>query len=230
MKTQYEVEIRCHFNSAAEAFTALPFLQGCLGHSMVWSSNICAPELFQAGLLLRMSKTTIDGKPKYFLGWKGPDTGSFANIREEIDEVITDGIADSLILHKLGIRKGFLTREQIRKELKSRGLGRFMAFRGGDRFGYYEPLGLHLKLMGCRALKWPVLVEFEKTAHSLKETKSRESELREFCDSFGLNDRLVREEPPTLLYEARFGEGIMGFSKNSSRNRTSDMVIKKNPS
>jgi hypothetical protein len=82
-----------------------------------------------------------------------------------------------------------------------------MSFRGYDRFGYYEPLGLHLKLLHCRTLKWPVLVEFEKTAHSQEEALLREQELGEFCDRFGLNGRLVREEPPTLLYEARFKEG-----------------------
>ena len=38
-----------------------------------------------------MSKTIVDGKTKYYLGWKGCDTGTFANIREEIDEVITAG-------------------------------------------------------------------------------------------------------------------------------------------
>jgi hypothetical protein len=32
----------------------------------------------------------------------------------------------------------------------------------------------------------------------------KEAELHDFCDWFSLHDRLVRDEPPTLLYAARF--------------------------
>jgi hypothetical protein len=79
-----------------------------------------------------------------------------------------------------------------------------MSWRGADFFGDYKPLDVSMKLMTCRTLRWPVLVEIEKSAKSKKEALVRENELRSFCDRFGLNDRLVREEPPTLLYEARF--------------------------
>ena len=203
-EASYEVEIRCHFSSAEEAYRTIPFLRACLKHEMVWASGIYGEEFFKAGRLLRMSKTTIDGETKYFMGWKGEDTGTFANIREEIDEVITDGVTDSRILKKLGGQNRTLPRNKISAELKKLGHRRFMSWRGADLLGDYKPLGVSMKLMTCRTLKWPVLVEIEKSAKTKEEALVSENELRAFCDRFGLNDRLVRDEPPTLLYEARF--------------------------
>ena len=203
INAQYEVEIRCHFDSVEEAYNKIPFLRACLKHEMVWASGIYGEEFFKAGRLLRMSKTTIDGETKYFMGWKGEDTGTFANIREEIDEVITNGVTDSRILEKLGSQNTTLSRNKISAELKKLGYQRFMSWRGADLFGDYKPLDVSMKLMTCRTLKWPVMVEIEKSAKTKEEARVRENELRAFCDRFGLNDRLVREEPPTLLYEAR---------------------------
>ena len=151
-----------------------------------------------------MSKTTVDNNTKYYMGWKSRDTGTFANIREEIDEVITDGIIDGQILRKLGTQNRTLGRKDITAELKLLGQHRFMSFRGSDFFGHYEPLDVSMKLMTCRSLRWPVLVEVEKAANTREEALIREAELLEFCDRFGLHDRLVRDEPPTLLYATRF--------------------------
>jgi adenylate cyclase class IV len=204
LNPQFEVEIRCHFDTADDAYKVIPFLHSCLRHEMVWSSSFYGQEFFKSGQLLRMSKTTVDNKTKYYLGWKGCDTGTFANIREELDEVITDGIIDSQILRKLGTQKRTLGRKDITAELKLLGHHKFMSFRGYDLFGNYEPLDVSMKLMTCRSLKWPVLVEVEKAATTREEALIREAELREFCDRFGLHDRLVREEPPTLLYATRF--------------------------
>ncbi len=151
-----------------------------------------------------MSKTTVDSNTNYYMGWKSRDTGTFANIREEIDEVITDGIIDGQILRKLGTQNRTLGRKDITAELKLLGQHRFMSFRGSDFFGHYEPLDVSMKLMTCRSLRWPVLVEVEKAANTREEALIREAELLEFCDRFGLHDRLVRDEPPTLLYATRF--------------------------
>jgi adenylate cyclase class IV len=204
INTQYEVEIRCHFDSVEEAYNKIPFLRACLKHEMVWFSGIYGEEFFKSGKLLRMSKTTIDGETKYFMGWKGSDAGTFANIREEIDEVITDGVTDSRIMEKLGSQNRTLPRNKISAELKKLGHRRFISWRGIDLFGEYKPLGVSMKLMTCRTLKWPVLVEIEKSAYTKEDALLKENELRAFCDRFGLHDRLVREEPPTLLHEARF--------------------------
>jgi hypothetical protein len=201
---RYEVEIRCHFDSAADAYKTIPFLHSCLRHEMIWSSSIYGLEFFKAGKLLRMSKTTVDGKTQYYLGWKGSDSGTFANTREEIDEVITDGIIDSEILKKLGTQNRTLSRKEIGAELKLLGYDKFMSFRGYDLFGDYQPLDVSMKLLNCRSLKWPILLEIEKAAKTREDALIKEAELRDFCDRYSLHDRLVKEEPPTLLYAARF--------------------------
>ena len=79
-----------------------------------------------------------------------------------------------------------------------------MSFRGYDLFGDYQPLDVSLKLLTCRSLKWPILLEIEKAAKTREDALIKEAELRDFCDRFSLHDRLVKEEPPTLLYAARF--------------------------
>jgi hypothetical protein len=81
-----------------------------------------------------------------------------------------------------------------------------MSFRGYDLFGDYQPLDVSLKLLNCNALKWPILLEIEKTAKTREDALIKEAELRDFCDRFGLHDPLVRDEPPTLLYAARFNQ------------------------
>ena len=205
---QFEVEIRCHFDSADDAYKTVPFLHSCLRHEMIWSSSIYGQEFFKAGKLLRVSKTTVDNKTQYYLGWKGCDTGTFANIREEIDEVITAGITGSEILRKLGAQNSTLSRKDITAALKFLGYQKFMSFRGYDLFGDYKPLNVSMKLLNCRSLKWPVLLEIEKAAKTREDALIKEAELHDFCDRFGLHDRLVREEPPTLLYAALFGGKI----------------------
>jgi hypothetical protein len=104
----------------------------------------------------------------------------------------------------LGSQNRTLPRNKISAELKKLGHRRFISWRGIDLFGEYKPLGVSMKLMTCRTLKWPVLVEIEKSAYTKEDALLKENELRAFCDRFGLHDRLVREEPPTLLHEARF--------------------------
>jgi len=64
--------------------------------------------------------------------------------------------------------------------------------------------------MTCRTLRWPVLVEIEKSAKSKRKHWSGKTSCALSATGFGLNDRLVREEPPTLLYEARFPEVDIG--------------------
>ena len=68
------------------------------------------------------------------MGWKGEDTGTFANIREEIDEIITCGVSESRILDKLGSQNKTLPRNKISAELKKLGYQRFMFWRGADLF------------------------------------------------------------------------------------------------
>jgi adenylate cyclase class IV len=204
-KKMFEVEVRCHFESAEEAYERLPFLRAPLKRTCDWETSIYGLKLFQSGQLLRTARVSYPHDTRYYLGWKGPDTGSFANIREEIDEEIGQA-GESLILRRFGGggRAGNL--EETARELARLGQARFMSFEGTDSSGYYEAYGIKLKLMNCKDLRWPLIVEIEKTAESLEEAAVREEELKQICCQFHLDERLEREEPPTLLYEKRFPE------------------------
>ena len=139
-----------------------------------------------------------------YIGWKEPDTGKFANIRQEIVEDITVGIADSTILSFLGGRERIQNKNEAIQELERLGYHRFMSWTGTDLTGYYKPYDISVKLMSCTMLKWPFLVEIEKTADTEEEANQCEQALYKLCGQFQLQSRLVREEPPSLLYDTAF--------------------------
>jgi hypothetical protein len=89
LKTSFEVEIRFHFPNEQEVYTALPFLRSKLRYEGAWETVIYGQELFTAGGLLRLSKVVLDDNIRWFLAWKGPDLGAFANIRQELGEEVT---------------------------------------------------------------------------------------------------------------------------------------------
>jgi adenylate cyclase class IV len=199
----YEVEFRCHFEDAAEAYRALPFLKASLTRRVKWITTFYGLDLFRSGRLLRVAEVTSDKKTRYYLGWKGPDIGHFANIRREIEEDITSGIDDSAILDLLKGNRSLVNKEQVVLELERLGHHRFMSFEGINMTGRYQPLELSLKLMPCAVLKWPLMVEIEKTSGSEAEAVECEKSLYDLCCQLQLQDRVVREEPPTLLFHAR---------------------------
>jgi hypothetical protein len=201
-KIPFEVEIRCHFDTPDEAYTTLPFLKPSLSLEQGWKADFYGLEFFRSGKLLRIAGDVMGNESASFLGWKGPDTGKFANIRQEMDEEITCGITDSSILKLLGGKTGFASQPEVALELERLGFQRFMSFKGADLRGHYEPLGVGLKLMRCDALKWPLLVELEKMAPTAEEALLAEKALFEISERFHLQSRLLREEPPTLLYQA----------------------------
>ena len=111
----------------------------------------------------------------------------------------------NFLLKQLGGREDIETSDGVIRVLERLGHHEFMSFRGKNVIGHYEPLGISVKLMSCPVLKWPLMVEIEKTADTEEEAKQCESELYELCGKLQLQDRLVREEPPLLLYVATFG-------------------------
>ena len=197
----YEVEIRLHFENRNAAFKKLPFLRSSLEQEITWNTTIFGLKLFKAGKLLRRGVVSMDNETRYYLGWKGPDTGSFANIRRELNEEITDGIMDSGVMKMLGGKSHIKSPEEAVLEMERLGHHPFMSFRGKDANGYYPLLELHIKLMTCAELKWPLLVELEKMAGTEEEALQYELELQEICRRLHVLNHLVREEPPTLLYE-----------------------------
>ena len=204
MATSYEVETRFYFNSEEEVFERLPFLKEVLKRKVTWETKTLGPEVFKAGKLLRFSEVFQDGERKVYLGYKDKDEGRVCNIRSEVDENITMGVHRSLVLesvHGEGRAVDALNAMEIFEAL---GYREFMTFEGKSLLGKYEKEELAVKLMYCDALKYPLLLEIEKTAASLEEAFKREKELETFVEEYNLKDRMVREEPPTLLYEGLF--------------------------
>jgi len=201
----FEVEFRCHFNSSEDAYKVLPFMRSCLQSKVAWSGTFYGLELFQSGQVLRISDVVEGNNTQYYLCRKGPDTGNFANIRQEITENITAGIADSTILSSLGGRKCIQSKNEAIQELERLGYYRFMSWSGVDITGFYEPYNANVKLMSCEMLKWPWLVEIEKMAATEEEASRCESELFELSRKLQLQRYLVKEEPPLLLYTKVFG-------------------------
>jgi adenylate cyclase class IV len=199
-----EVEIRYYFDSYGEAYNEIPFLQACLQNEDTWITSFYGQELFKSGRLLRFSNVSYIEEEKSYLSWKGPDIGEFANIRQELDEDITAGFKNSIIMKELGGKTDIgSTREAIR-ELERLGHRKFMSFWGRNNGGHYEPLNIDVKLMFCPLLKYPIMVEIEKAAVTEEEAKQCENELYELSRGLKLQDRLVKEEPPTLLYQTIF--------------------------
>jgi hypothetical protein len=200
----YEVEFRCHFESTDEAYSLLPFLRQGLQRRCTWNTAIHGLEYFQSGRLIRTARVTGDTDTKYYVGWKGPDTGNFANIRQEVGEQIVAPLINSSILGYLGGRPEIGNIDDAIRELERLGYPKFMEFEGEDISGYYKPFDVYLKLMTCRELQWPLIVEIEKNSQSIQEAARCEQELYELCLQYRIQDRVIRDEPPTLLYKAVF--------------------------
>jgi adenylate cyclase class IV len=200
IERSYEVETRLYFNSDEEALTAFPFLKDTLKKDVKWVTKTFGKALFKEDKLLRASYVNIKGKERVYLGYKEPDLGNLCNIRLELDEDITDCI-DSDILKLLNSKETIVSPESLNTLLDSLGHEEFMSFNGYNSSGYNKDLGIAFKLLHCDILEYPILLELEKTANSLEETAVKEKELLELIESYNLTDRIVRKEPPTLLYE-----------------------------
>lgn len=202
----YEIEIRFCVEQAAEAFALLPFLEASLGAPKVWSTDIVGRAIYASGRLLRLGRVPPTGHTRYYLGYKGPDLGAFANLRQEWGEEITDGIVGSAILPTVGLAASYPTPAAVVEALTGAGHTPFMGFAGVDRLGYYAPLQVHTKLCQCEAiLDHQFLIELEMSAASLEEARAAEVRLQAIAEEYRITDRLFRDEPPTMLYKRTFG-------------------------
>ena len=201
----FEIEFRCWFVTEAEAFAALPFLKSSLTVPVDWTDAYYGFELFQRGEVLRFAGVMGAGEARYSLGWKGVDTGTFANLRQELNEEVTAGIPHSRILAALAHEEGPCSLSEIVPALESAGHCYFMSYDGRSLVGRHEPLGVNTKLMRCDTLRWPLLVELEKLAGTEAEARRCERELQDICREYEVEAHVVREEPGTLLYEKVFG-------------------------
>lgn len=200
----FEVETRFSFGSRDELFRRLPFLVPCLRYNEAWITVFYGLDLFLTDQLLRIARISTGVKERRFLGWKGIDIGKFANIRQELQEDITDGVHNSSILHLIGAKVSLDSTEAVVHELEHRGYKPFMEFSGKNVVGIYEPLDLKVKLMYCSALEHPLLLEIEKTATTNEDAIAAEIELQLFTATYNLQQNVVRQEPPDLLYARIF--------------------------
>jgi len=203
--TTYEVEARVAFADDNEAYSRLPFLKDCLKDELHWTTWMFSARLFKADRMLRFSDVVTSSGLKYYIGLKEPDVGRFCNIRIEVDEDITDGLQDSAILNTLGIdlNGGTINRQNIFQIFGSYGFDQLVEFHGhslvGKGKGKGRGLDLSFKLMHCSELKYPLMLEFEKTAYSRQEASQLEKEIEQFADDHNLKNILVRTEPPALI-------------------------------
>ncbi len=202
----YEIEIRFIAESVEEAFTLLPFLAESLGEPKRWATEMIGRDVYESGRLLRLATVPPTGNVRYHLGYKEADLGTVANIRQEWGEDITDGIDRSAILGALSLSATYGSRAAILDTLRQAGYTAFMKFAGVDRLGYYAPLDLHTKLCQCEAiLDQNYLIELEMNASTLEGARAAEVQLRNIAQTYGITDRLFRDEPPTMLYKRIFG-------------------------
>lgn len=195
----YEIETRVYFESQEEAFNTLPFLHDCLKKKTEFETKMYGIELFNSGKILRVSEVKDNNTTKVYLGYKEPDIGKIYNIRNEIDEDITNGINDSFILESLRGMKRTVNSRNIYQILNTLGHQQFMSLIGTNSTGHYEKHQTDLKLLSCATLKYPLLLEIEKSAETLDEAHRKELELTNFITEYQLEKRVIKEEPPSLL-------------------------------
>jgi hypothetical protein len=203
-QARYEIEFRCAFASDAEAYRILPFLKASFTREYTWFDNYHGLKVYKRGQVLRASGVDDHGHKRYFLGWKGPDTGTFANIRRELDVETTKGLAESPVMQHFCSLQQAWKAEEIEPTLEKAGYEKFMSYQGHSFVGRSEELGVNTKIMHCEILKYPLLVELEKLADSKAAALQCQHDLESIAKNYNLSPFLVKEEPGTLLYQATF--------------------------
>ena len=204
MSVIYEVETRFHFKSEEEVYQNLPVLKSALDRKVQWETIHYGLEEFKKDIVIRVSHNQINGKQISALGYKEEDKGEKINIRKEYGAEITTGITDSQILDLLGGEISLSTPEAVAAELKSLGHQPFMSFSGLSWLGTAEKLELDFKLMHCDDLAYPLLVEVESEAQTKAEIAEQKEKILNFIAQYDLEERIVTDEPPTLLYQEEF--------------------------
>jgi hypothetical protein len=205
-QAKYEIEFRCQFGSDEEAYRFLPFLKASLKLEYNWFDNYHGLEVFKSGQVLRASGVSGIHGERYFLGWKGPDKGRFANLRRELNEETTGRIENSVIMRHFCKTQTTYLPQEIEPALDEAGYTKFMSYQGHSLTGRYEALGVNTKLMHCQSIRWPIMVELEKIAAAQAEAREYQNQLEQICHDFKLESHLVKEEPGTLLYQKTFGQ------------------------
>lgn len=75
-----------------------------------------------------------------------------------------------------------------------------MSFEGKSKVGYFKKEDLYFKIMHCDQLETSLLLEIEKEAKDHSQIKLKSQELIEYVQKMNLMNKVIREEPPTMLY------------------------------
>lgn len=199
----YEIETRVFFKSEKEAYDKLPFLRNLLTYSVNWETSTHSMKMFSEDKMFRFSKVWNSEGTRYYLGYKEPDIGKNCNIRAEIDEDISNGFEGSIILDMLGIEVSAGEPHLFPKSVGEAGYPEFMSFKGHSLMGRDSEWKLSFKLMFCDDLEYPILFEIEKTTESIDDVYLKETEILTFIRENNLTERIVKEEPTTLLYKKK---------------------------
>ena len=140
-QAKYEIEFRCQFGSDEEAYRLLPFLKASLKWEYNWFDNYHGLAVFKSGQVLRASGVYGIQGQRYFLGWKGPDRGRFANLRRELNEETTERIENSAIIHHFCKTQKTYLPQEIEPALDQAGYTKFMSYQGHSLTGRYEANG-----------------------------------------------------------------------------------------
>jgi len=188
----------------------VPFLKKSLKQKVLWETVHYGQQLFKKDIILRLSCSKFNKKKVNSITYKEADLGEKINIRREYSEAITADFTESKIMNLLGGKKNLENRSQIIKELENLGHREFMSFKGESQVGRYNPLNIEIKIMYCSQLKYPLLLELEKSAVDIKDAELKRRELLELIAKYDLKQKLITKEPPTLLFESEF----LGESSN----------------
>jgi len=202
IKFIFEVESRFHFKTEKEIYEQLPFVKDSIKYNIKWKTVHYGIDLFEKDIILRLSYNELPDNSITVLGYKEADMGNKINIRKEYSEIIDHNFEESKIIDKLGGEKKLENLEEIKSEFKKLGHDKFMAFEGKSKLGFCEKLKLDLKIMYCKQLRYPLILEIEKEAENIEDAEQKSKEIMKFIDSYSLKNRLITKEPPTLLYEA----------------------------
>lgn len=226
MRLKYEVETRFCFNTKDELLDIFPILKNITFTKVIWNTTILKNELFNQDIQLRFSEVCINEKKHYYLGYKDKDIGNFCNIRKELDEEIKDF---SNFYSKSIILKKILKIQNLQDKLKIKdyyeflnylnflNLDKFLFFEGESELASIalskffsekenkkiEKQRLNLKILYSKQIKYPILFEIELMADNEKQAFFYETLLRKVVDEYNLGSKIIRKEPPTIVYENR---------------------------
>jgi len=201
----YEVETRFYFKNEAEVYKLLPFVKDSFQKNIIWETWHFGENLHKEDIILRLNKSIVNNnKIYYMLCFKEKDISesNLINIRKEYEEDISDGFISNIYANNLKGECTLLNKDNVMLKLSILGYSEFMSFSGRSLIGFLDDWKLSIKLMFCKFIEFPVILEIEREAKTKNDISQLIYELMEFSNKYNLINRIVNDEPPTLLYKS----------------------------